>query len=277
MLRYIVSISATATITLRPPTLYRTVTTMRQITSVKDEKIQAARELNKPVNRLEYCLLEDFQSIEWAINAGVPISHSFVQKAKRPAILEKLNTDNCYEMSHGLMQKVVNSKYVGEVISIAHIGALTKTPTDSKILVLDRLQDQGNIGSITRSSIAFGFNHVVGVKGECDLFSKKAITSSRGHVFHASHTLYDSTDEMIEALKKEQYELVASSLQTDTLLCDLAKSLPKKYALVMGNETNGIGEQMIAAAEHLVKIPIDEKVESLNVSAAASIMLYALG
>lgn len=249
---------------------------MRAITSLKDPKIQQARELNKPINRLDHCLLEDEQSIEWALLAGVSISTTFVQKGKRPTILEQIDQNTCFELSHGLMQKVVNSKYVGELVCVADIGALSKTPNGKKLIVLERLQDQGNIGSIARSAGAFGFNHIVGVKGECDLFSKKAITASRGMVFHAKHTLFDSNEEMIKSLKSRGYSIVATSSHTDQSLSAFSQKKPDQYAIVMGNETYGVSDSTLNQADELIKIPMHEHVESLNVSAAASIILYEL-
>lgn len=136
-------------------------------------------------------------------------------------------------------------------------------------VVLDRVQDAGNVGSILRSASAFGFGQVIALKGSAALWSGKVLRAGMGAHF-ALHLVENASQEDVLAL--QQPLLVTSSHQGDWLH---RAALPWPCTWVMGHEGQGVSEPLQAAAQHHIRITQPGGEESLNVGAAAAICLHA--
>lgn len=136
-------------------------------------------------------------------------------------------------------------------------------------VVLDRLQDAGNVGSILRSAAAFGFAQVLAIKGTVALWSPKVVRAGMGA--HFGLRLVEGLS--VEDFSVLQVPLVVTSSHQGTLLNQAR--LPNPCAWVMGHEGQGIGEALAARASLSVRIPQPGGEESLNAAAAAAICLYA--
>ncbi len=139
------------------------------------------------------------------------------------------------------------------------------------VVVLDQVQDLGNIGTIVRSSNAFDVDTIICTQGTADVYSPKALRSTMGGILNCNIIYIDSVQEL-NILKEFGYKLVTLSLDTENMLSSLNLNL--KYAFVMGNEANGVSKEIQEISDILVKIPMTEKIESLNVGVATSIVLY---
>jgi TrmH family RNA methyltransferase len=148
-------------------------------------------------------------------------------------------------------------------------------PAGDVVVVLDRVQDQGNVGTIVRTARAFGVRDLVSTCPDLDLFYKKTIDASRGTVFDARLRRYASGVAAIGALKAQGYQVVATSSYGRSVQA-LALLQEKPVALVVGNETTGVADDILAAADAVVQIPLSGPVESLNVGVAAGISVYEL-
>jgi TrmH family RNA methyltransferase len=159
--------------------------------------------------------------------------------------------------------------------SPARIGALITTPTPPAIdaeaasVVLDRLQDAGNVGSILRSAAAFGVRQVLAIKGTAALWSPKVLRAGMGAHFGLN---------LIESLAPEdlaalQVPLLATSSHGGLLLGQAR--LPSPCAWVLGHEGHGVDTALMARCAHTVRIPQPGGEESLNVAAAAAVCLFA--
>ncbi|MFT3856853.1 MAG: RNA methyltransferase [Aquabacterium sp.] len=137
-----------------------------------------------------------------------------------------------------------------------------------RTVVLDRVQDAGNVGSILRSASAMGFEQVVALKGTAALWSPKVLRAGMGAHF-ALHLVEQAVPEDLAAL---QVPLVATSSHTEQLLHRAA--LPDPCAWVLGHEGQGVGEPIMAQCALTVAIPQPGGEESLNVASAAAICLY---
>ncbi len=140
-------------------------------------------------------------------------------------------------------------------------------------LILDNLQDPGNVGTLIRSALAFGFDDIYLVEG-ADVYSEKVIRSSAGLIMQAR--LHVVTYEDI----KNNLNKIASTY----LVADMAGEnvntlkLPKgKVAVIVGNEGQGISERFMQIKTHVVSIPMSKKVESLNAGVAGSIIMQRIG
>lgn len=140
---------------------------------------------------------------------------------------------------------------------------------DAPTVVLDRVQDAGNVGSILRSAAAFGFVQVIAVKGTAALWAPKVLRAGMGA--HFGLRLIESADEAV--LVALRVPLVVTSSHHGAELH--RTTLPRPCAWVMGHEGQGVSHELMARAAVQVRIPQPGGEESLNVAAAAAICLYA--
>jgi RNA methyltransferase, TrmH family len=143
-------------------------------------------------------------------------------------------------------------------------------PVDATVttLVLDRVQDAGNVGSMLRSAAAFGVKQVLAIKGTAALWSPKVLRAGMGA--HFALRLIEGLDE--DHLATLQLPLVATSSHSGTLLPQAP--LPSPCAWVMGHEGQGVSASLLQRCALQVRIPQPGGEESLNVAAAAAICLY---
>lgn len=142
----------------------------------------------------------------------------------------------------------------------------------SSILLLDQIQDAGNLGTIIRSADAFDTRLILCTTGTVDVYSPKVIRSTMGAILRVKVLFIEDISSTIEILKKNDYTIIGTSLQTESRLEEI--EISKRNVFVLGNEANGVSQEILNACDQLVKIPMSKTAESLNVSVAASIMLY---
>ena len=159
--------------------------------------------------------------------------------------------------------------------SPARLGALLATPQAPAIdstaasIVLDRLQDAGNVGSILRSAAAFGVRQVLAIKGTAALWSPKVLRAGMGAHFGLHLIEGLSPDDLADL----QVPLLATSSHGGLLLGQA--QLPQPCAWVLGHEGQGVDPALMARCAHTVRIPQPGGEESLNVAAAAAVCLFA--
>jgi len=166
-------------------------------------------------------------------------------------------------------------KNVTTLESPAPIGALLAVPVEPPALlagvpsvVLDRLQDAGNVGSVLRSAAAMGIAQVVALAGTAALWSPKVVRAGMGAHF-ALHLVEQQHEDALDALA---VPLVATSSHAKNTLSDAA--LPYPCAFVFGHEGRGVSDALLARCDDTRRIPQPGGEESLNVAAAAAICLY---
>jgi TrmH family RNA methyltransferase len=141
-----------------------------------------------------------------------------------------------------------------------------------RLLILDALQDPGNVGTIIRTAAAFGVSATICLPGTVDLWNAKVVRSAVGAQFH--HSCLTSTWDELDSFRADQpFDVWAADASGESV--DGLRS-PPRLALVVGNEGAGLSESSRARAERLVALPLSAMVESLNVAVAAGILLYEL-
>lgn len=253
---------------------------MEHIYSIKDARIVFARELATSKGRLsnQACLLEGKEQIDWAISQGCPVEHVFIHdKIKDEYFFAYLQAQHipCFLVSDGILKKITETSYLVPYVGVTSVRHLVAEPTQDFVVVLDNLQDHGNVGTIIRTASAFGIKDIVFTQDSSDAFFKKTVDASRGKVFEAHFKTYSSGIDAVHALQKKGYQVVATSPHAQNIQSLLTlKTCP--VALIVGNETNGSSDDVLNAADVVVQIPMYSSVESLNVSIAASISIYEL-
>lgn len=143
----------------------------------------------------------------------------------------------------------------------------------NKILILDDIQDPGNLGTIIRSSVAFGVSTIVISKGCVDVYSDKVIRASQGMIFKVN-IIRSDIKEVVNKLKAEDYKILGTKVDGGKEIKSVSKS--EKFAIIMGNEGNGVSKEILNMCDEYIYIPMNKNCESLNVGVATSIILYEL-
>lgn len=195
-----------------------------------------------------------------------------VEEAKKLNLLiEAFSIDEKEEytsISKQMMDKIAETD-----TTVTEIGLCKMIESDKltdKILILDAVQDPGNLGAMMRSANAFGFKTIVLGDGSCDIYNPKVIRSSQGAIFKLNF-LHKNIVEFIDELN--DYDIYGTSVVNGIELDNV--TMNKKIAIILGNEGNGISEEVFKKLNKNIYIPM-ENTESLNVSVAASIIMYKL-
>ena len=143
----------------------------------------------------------------------------------------------------------------------------------SKILILDDVQDPGNLGTIIRSAVAFNVDTIVLSKNTVDLYNSKVLRATQGLIFHVNIIVRD-LKEFVPFLKQNNYTIYGTRVTHGKSLKDIYKS--KKFAIIVGNEGSGLSDEMIELTDEFIYIEMNSNCESLNVGVATSIILYEL-
>lgn len=143
---------------------------------------------------------------------------------------------------------------------------------NSFIIVIDSLQDPGNMGTIVRTADAAGATGIVFSKGCVDLYNPKVLRSTMGSIFHIPLYFSNNLTETIDTLKAKKIKTYAAHLKGEQHYFNI--NMRDSVALIIGNEANGISDEVSLHADALVKIPMPGKSESLNASVAASLLMY---
>ena len=145
---------------------------------------------------------------------------------------------------------------------------------NQNILILDKIQDAGNIGTIIRTANAFNLSNIICIEGTVDVYSQKVLRSTMGTILK-SNIVYVSEKEIFDLkqkLNEKNVKIVSTSLKAKSYIDEL--DYTQKYAFVLGNEANGVSDNILNISDKKIKIKMDDDVESLNVSVAAGIILY---
>lgn len=142
------------------------------------------------------------------------------------------------------------------------------------LIIADNLQDPGNLGTIIRTADAAGTTGVLLSQNTVDLYNPKTLRATMGSIFHIPIIQNVDISKAILNLKSNNIIVIASSLKATTT--PYLVNLKKSVALIVGNEANGVSENILDKADILVKLPLVGKAESLNVSIASGILLYEI-
>lgn len=142
-----------------------------------------------------------------------------------------------------------------------------------KILVLDKIQDPGNLGTIIRSAVAFNVDTIVCSMDTVDVYNPKVVRASQGMMFHIP-ILFKNTESFIKELKNKDYKIVGTKVTNGHDVRE--SSIYSHFALVIGNEGQGMSKNIEELCDEYLYIKMNGNCESLNASVAASILMYEI-
>jgi TrmH family RNA methyltransferase len=147
---------------------------------------------------------------------------------------------------------------------------------NGKYVILDRIQNPGNLGSIIRTAVAFGINGIIISNDSVDLYHPNIIRATMGSCFNVPITFTTSLVNTINQLHQEKFKIYATALlPTAKNLNDIIFN-NESTAIIFGNEGNGLKNNILKICDDIIHIPIDKKIDSLNVAVTAGIVLYKL-
>ena len=249
---------------------------MREISS-KDNKIfRLCEQLShkKYRDKLGLYLIEGENLLEEAVKNGAAIKTVLMCRDYRGSLFG--TEDKSFCLSDKLFEQLAQTETTQGIMAIVEKPELSPDRFLDKgggnFIVLDRLQDPGNIGTILRTADAAGYELAIVMKGTADVFSPKAVRAATGSLFRMPVVFMDSVDELMEFTRAAGKKLVATCFDTDRYYYD--ENLKENIALIIGNEGSGISRELIECSDLKIKIPMHGSIESLNASVAAGILMY---
>lgn len=250
------------------------------ITSKDNKVVKDIKKLKEKKARNNLFVVEGFKMIDEAIKEK--------QKIDLIVMNENFKDDKDFNRVNELLKKhniknieVTNSifKTLTDVVTPQGVLAIVnKNDIENDIdysqeyfLVLDEIQDPGNLGTIIRTADAAGIKQIIVSKNTVDCYSSKVIRSTMGSIFRIKIIEVDNLVEELKTLQKKNVKIVVTSLDANKSIYEINYN---RTAVVIGNEANGVSKEVQKVADEKVKIPMLGKSESLNAGIAAGIMMY---
>ena len=236
-------------------------------TSLENKKIKNIKKLYTKKYRDEYN--------EFLIEGEHLILEAYKNGILKELILEEgtnfeLDVETSYVTNNVL-------KYISELTNPSKIMGICKKieskEIGNKIVMLDGVQDPGNLGTIIRSCVAFNIDTIILSKTCVDLYNSKALRATQGMIFNVN-IIEKDLEKIIPKLKEKSYRVYGTRVNGGKSLKDIEKT--DKFAIIMGNEGSGVKPEILDMCSDYIYIDMNKNCESLNVGVATSIILYEL-
>ena len=239
------------------------------ISSVDNSKIKEIRKLkqNKYSKENKLFLVETQHLVKEAYNAGI-----------LKEVIKLDSNSNNYEVNEiivtdNVMKTLTSMPSIPSVIGICTYIEDSKNLGD-KIVILDNVQDPGNIGTIIRTAVAFNYDTIVLSSNSVNKYNEKVIRASQGMLFKIN-IIEKNLIEFIPKLKEQGYDVYGTNVVNGINIKEVNKS--NKHAFILGNEGNGVSTEVENLVDKNIYIDINENCESLNVGIAGAIIMYEMG
>ena len=228
-------------------------------------------------------VLEGLRSVKDALTAGwVPeyymVTDGFLQQPGGEQLVDGLSETNVtgYRVTEPLMKKMAETETPQGLLSVFHqpvhdVNKIIPSP-EGFWLVLDRIQDPGNLGTLIRSAEAAGVSGIFLTHGSTDPYNAKALRAGTGAVLHLPVIELSQEQSDCQFLLDAGIHVVGAALERGEPYGQVAYQRP--LALVIGNEANGIDQALLSKVESRVTIPMRGRLQSLNAAIAGSILLF---
>lgn len=252
------------------------------ITSKDNDFVKHVKKLKEKKYREEYgeFIVEGIKMIEEAISEQAQIKQIVVcEDCKNSGgipkeLLYEIAKYDCVYVNEKVFSQMTDVSNPQGILAIIDKSANQEAEIDYKadlILVLDNIQDPGNMGTILRTADSINLKQILVSKGSSDVYNPKVVRSTMGAIFRVKVIECEDLGKTIKELKKHKINIFATDLKTNKSIYDVDY---KKSAIVIGNEANGVSNNILELADTRIKIPMIGKTESLNAAVATSIILY---
>ena len=180
------------------------------------------------------------------------------------------NYGNVNYVTENVMRKLTDLKNIPSVVAV--VKKMPSKEIRGNVLLLDGLQDPGNVGTIIRSAVAFNIDTIIFGDNTVDVYNEKVLRASEGMILNINIIKRNLID-AIKELKNNNYNIIGTKVDNGK---NIKMINAKKYALLVGNEGNGVSNELLNMCDEYVYIEMNKKCESLNVSIATSIIIHEL-
>lgn len=233
-----------------------------KITSLNNEKVSNWAKLKmKKYRDIEHLfIVESEHLVEEALKKGI---------VKEIITTEEKSYDvPVYNVTNDIMKRLTSLVTPPKVMAVC--SHIMPDDIEGNVLLIDRLQDPGNLGTIIRSAVAFGFNTIIVSNDTVDVYNDKVIRSSEGMIFNIN-IIKDDLKKMIPLLKEKDYYVIGTDVKRGHNIKEFKNH---KCAFVIGNEGSGMNLDIREMCDSFVYIKMSDKCESLNAAVASSIIMY---
>lgn len=246
------------------------------ITSKDNDKVKAIKKLKNKKYRKNKFIVEGIKMVREAITENADIDVIVIrsdfgdtsQISKKD--LEKYNYIEVTENVFNDLTDVVAPQGILAVIN-KNKNNSDIDENDNFIIALDGLQDPGNLGTIIRTADAANLKQIIVSKDTADCYSPKVIRSTMGAIYRVNIIETENLADTLLSLKQNGFDVITTELDATTSIYDVDYN---KKIVIIGNEANGVSEDIRNISDKKVKIPMLGKTESLNASVAAGLMIY---
>lgn len=246
----------------------------------KDNKlIKEIKKLKEKKYRNAYnkFIVEGFRFVGEALESTFSVPYLFFSdkaEEKFESFQSKIKIDSStqvFRVSEAILNSIIDTENPQGIAAVVENKIFNIKYDDGFYVLADKVQDPGNMGTIIRTANAAGANGVILTKGTVDIYNDKTLRATMGSIFKIPVIIDNEFDNILK-LKENGFNLVVSSLETDNNFYDI--DMKKKIIIAVGNEGNGVSEEIYKLADEKVKIPMPGSAESLNVAIAAAIMMF---
>ena len=252
------------------------------ITSKDNEIVKHIKKLKEKKYREEYneFIIEGIKMIQEAIDEKMKVKQIIIcddlkkEDTIPNELMGRLLKLNCIYVSEKVFSTITDVMNPQGIMAILEKQVNSENKIDfedSNFLILDNIQDPGNMGTILRTADSLNLKQIIVSKGSSDIYNLKVVRSTMGAIFRVKVIESENLVETIKEMKKHNIKIYATDLSTDKSIYDVNY---EKSAIVIGNESNGVSKEVLEEATERIKIPMIGKTESLNAAIATSIIMY---
>ena len=222
-------------------------------------------------------MIEGPRQLRTAIDLGAELKEVFFRPDQNQILdsLKSLEID-FYEVDPQVLDDIADSASPQGVLAVATARetAIESIAEMHRVVVIDSVQDPGNLGAIVRTAAAAGFDAVVTGPGTADLWSTRAIRASAGTLFALHMAKRVDLESSLDLLRVAGHSVLATDVRGETSVYQV--EIEKRMTLVVGSEAHGLSETIIDRTDAIIRVPMGPLVESLNVAVATGIVMYRM-
>lgn len=250
---------------------------MEKIESTQNKQVKEWKKLltKKGRNKQQKYLIEGSHLIEEAVKARNQIEVILIKEEKLDEYKDSYASFNVVIVTSeiaDLLSDTVTNQGIFAVVNI--FEETEKIQGNNPVLMLDEVQDPGNLGTLIRSADAAGFEGVIIGKGSVDLYNPKTLRSAQGSHFHLP-VIHADLFEWLDLFKGKNIPVYGTAFDSQALSYREIRPVDS-FALIVGNEGNGVNPELLSQTAKNLYIPIKGEAESLNVAVAAGILMFSL-
>ncbi len=248
---------------------------MKYIESMQNARVKQWKKLltKKDRDKSGLFLVEGFHLVEEALLHGL-VEELIVKEGTDLPLKWELEAIDLFTVHKDIFKAIADTDTPQGIAAVCRKPSFPELGDNiSTVLLIDRVQDPGNIGTMIRTADAAGFDAVILGDGCADAYSPKVVRSTQGSLFHIP-ILKGSLETWMEKLQHSGMKVFGTALQGAKPYKEISKA--DRFAILVGNEGSGVSKELLEQTDQNVYIPIYGKSESLNVAVAAGILMYGL-